>query len=319
LKDWAELISIPAVVSYVMPPLPGPHPSFIPGGEAGTFAPSSPMPIQSCNSVQYVGLGTRFFAGLVDCAILFIPSLLFNGTFSIIIIYWIYESLLTSSPWQATLGMKAMKIQITDTRGRRISFGRASARYFASLLSAFLLMIGYLMILFSPKKQSFHDLIAGTLVLKLPVAAFPDQTTCNLTNAAHTAEEGRTIIAVDQRRLSRFKTPQTRLICGILIFSSITLLLGWDVWFEWSKFYEGNKLVQQIPFGQGNPFSDNTRNQMSQLYGNQPVSFLSWVFGHGYVPECAIFGLFAFFDSCLIYGLVLVIKHGDSCEKPAST
>jgi uncharacterized RDD family membrane protein YckC len=50
--------------------------------------------------------------------------------------------------------------------GNKISFGRATGRYFGKLLSAFILLIGYIMAGFTEKKQALHDIIAGTLVWK---------------------------------------------------------------------------------------------------------------------------------------------------------
>jgi hypothetical protein len=85
---------------------------------------------------------------------------------SVYLLNWIYFSFLLSGSWQATLGMKLLKIRIVDGVGNRISFKRASARFFASILSALLLFVGFLIIPFNRKKQGLHDLVAGTFVLK---------------------------------------------------------------------------------------------------------------------------------------------------------
>ena len=47
------------------------------------------------------------------------------------IVSWLYWALCESSAWQATLGKKALGIIVTDLEGRRISFGRASGRFWA--------------------------------------------------------------------------------------------------------------------------------------------------------------------------------------------
>ena len=83
-----------------------------------------------------------------------------------LVVNWLYYALLESSSWQATLGKKALGLQVTDLEGRRISFGRATGRYFARIISAMTLFIGYIMAGFTQKKQALHDLIAGTLVVK---------------------------------------------------------------------------------------------------------------------------------------------------------
>jgi uncharacterized RDD family membrane protein YckC len=82
-----------------------------------------------------------------------------------ILLSWAYFALMESSAWQGTLGKKMMGIQVTDLYGARISLGRATIRLaIKSLLSSWL-FIGYIIAFFTQKKQSLHDLVAGTLVL----------------------------------------------------------------------------------------------------------------------------------------------------------
>ncbi len=82
------------------------------------------------------------------------------------ILNWLYYSLLESSAWQATLGKKALGLEVTDLDGNRISFGRATGRFFAKIISSIILGIGYLMAGFTEKKQALHDILAGTLVIR---------------------------------------------------------------------------------------------------------------------------------------------------------
>jgi len=81
-------------------------------------------------------------------------------------IWWAYTAGLTSSNLQATLGKKILGLKVVDLNGNRISFGQATGRFFASILSGLILGIGYLMVAFNPKKQGLHDQIAGTFVIK---------------------------------------------------------------------------------------------------------------------------------------------------------
>ncbi len=80
------------------------------------------------------------------------------------IISWFYFAGQESSDSQATLGKRVAGIFVTDMQGEGLGFGRASARYFSKMLSS-ILMIGYLIVLFTTKQQALHDLIAGTLVI----------------------------------------------------------------------------------------------------------------------------------------------------------
>lgn len=78
---------------------------------------------------------------------------------------WLYFALMESSSKQGTLGKMALSIVVTDLNGNRITFGRATGRYFGKILSGMILYIGYIMVAFTEKKQGLHDMIAGTLVV----------------------------------------------------------------------------------------------------------------------------------------------------------
>ena len=81
-------------------------------------------------------------------------------------INWLYEALQTSSERGATLGKMAVGLRIVTEQGARVSFLRASGRYFAKYVSALILGIGFLMVAFTDRKRGLHDMIAGTLVIK---------------------------------------------------------------------------------------------------------------------------------------------------------
>lgn len=78
----------------------------------------------------------------------------------------IYTAVLNSSAKQGTYGKQAMNLKVTNSNGERISFMNALGRFFATYLSMIILFIGYLMMLWSNKKQCLHDLIANTIVIK---------------------------------------------------------------------------------------------------------------------------------------------------------
>jgi uncharacterized RDD family membrane protein YckC len=79
---------------------------------------------------------------------------------------WLYFSLQESSARQATLGKRAISIKVTDLEGRRVSFGRATARYFSKILSGLICDVGFIMAGFTARKQGLHDMIASTLVVR---------------------------------------------------------------------------------------------------------------------------------------------------------
>ena len=79
---------------------------------------------------------------------------------------WLYYAYCESSEWQATPGKKVLNLRVTDLNGQRISFGRASGRFFAKYISALTMLIGYILAGFTERRQALHDMIAGTLVLR---------------------------------------------------------------------------------------------------------------------------------------------------------
>ena len=83
-----------------------------------------------------------------------------------ILIPWLYFTVSESSTWQATLGKKMFGLSVTDMDGNKISFGRANSRYWSQIISALILLIGFIMVAFTERKQGLHDIIAGTLVMR---------------------------------------------------------------------------------------------------------------------------------------------------------
>lgn len=84
---------------------------------------------------------------------------------------WLYHGFMESSSWQGTVGKKALGLRVTDLDGHRISFARATGRYFGTILSGMICFVGFFMVAFTEKKQALHDMLAGTLVLSGPAPA----------------------------------------------------------------------------------------------------------------------------------------------------
>lgn len=150
--------------------------------QAGPIPLSTPTATISATSI-YAGFWKRFAALLLDSVILAVAGGVTGFIFGLIVskpsasaeallnvisivLGWLYFSLMESSSNQATVGKMALGIKVTDIDGNRISFARATGRYFAKIISGLILLIGYIMAAFTEKKQALHDMIAGTLVVK---------------------------------------------------------------------------------------------------------------------------------------------------------
>jgi uncharacterized RDD family membrane protein YckC len=147
------------------------------------------MPLQP--AWPYAGFWVRVGAYLLDGLVILAAAILYYATFALIVagLYgtlgagvigiailgwlgafvavWFYFSIQESSRTQATLGKRWMGIYVTDRQGQKPSFGRATGRYFAQILTRLIpFAIGYLMVIFTAQKQALHDMLAGTVVLK---------------------------------------------------------------------------------------------------------------------------------------------------------
>jgi uncharacterized RDD family membrane protein YckC len=156
--------------------------------EANVVAPTYPT------AIQYAGFWRRLAAALIDGALLVIAYFVASFVMGVVyysvtgyeeeemsdmtatmIVYaasavagilgWLYYALMESSVKQATLGKMALGIMVTDGQGRRVSFARATGRYFGKIISNIILYIGYIMIAFTARKQGLHDIMADCLVV----------------------------------------------------------------------------------------------------------------------------------------------------------
>lgn len=138
---------------------------------------------------QFGGFWIRVGAYIVDVLVMVIPVLLVSyivlppleppltmaevlvfqllNALLALFLWWLYYGVLQSSVWQASVGKKAVGLKVVDENSERLSFGRASGRYFGKILSSAILGIGYLMVGWTEKKQGLHDMIATTYVVKV--------------------------------------------------------------------------------------------------------------------------------------------------------
>lgn len=180
---------------------PGTQPQADQGGQAeisSAPSPSSsyqPSPETEAGEFQFIteldafrgygGFWKRFGAAIVDGLLLMVVGFIIGGFIGFVygsatgratgagpignlfglILGWLYYAIMESSSTQGTLGKMALGIKVTDLYGNRISFGRATGRHFAKIISTIILFIGYLMVAFTSKKQGLHDMMVGCLVV----------------------------------------------------------------------------------------------------------------------------------------------------------
>jgi len=84
-----------------------------------------------------------------------------------VLMQWLYHAYLESGERQGTWGKQVLGLYVTDLVGQPITFGRASGRFFAKIVTGMVpLGIGYIMAGFTERRQALHDMIASCLVLR---------------------------------------------------------------------------------------------------------------------------------------------------------
>ncbi len=158
-------------------------------GEYNLSHGTSDNPFDSKSAKQiYAGFWLRLAAYLMDTIIftaafvvlffivILLSTVLFQVTFNleylriiiaipVLVLQCLYFSLFESSEKQATIGKLIVGIQVVNYDGKRIQFGTALGRFFAKILSTLSLYIGFLMALWTDKKQTLHDKMTNTLVV----------------------------------------------------------------------------------------------------------------------------------------------------------
>jgi uncharacterized RDD family membrane protein YckC len=131
-------------------------------------------------SADFGGFWIRFLAVLVDSAIVFFLMVLIIAggatalgedmapiaVFAAWLFAFLYWPVLHCSPLQGTFGKALLRLRVTGYQGTRISFLRSLGRELAKILSGAVLMIGYILAGFTARKQSLHDLVASTYVVR---------------------------------------------------------------------------------------------------------------------------------------------------------
>ena len=136
------------------------------------------------SQLKYAGFGERFAASIIDTIILTavtapflysiygsdywnstefllgIPDFLISFVFPLVatVLFWVYKS--------ATPGKMVLNIKVVDAEtGAALTVKQSTARYLGYYVSVLPLGLGLLWVVWDSKKQSWHDKLAGTIVI----------------------------------------------------------------------------------------------------------------------------------------------------------
>ncbi len=113
--------------------------------------------------VRYLTGETSEYSGAYKAANLI---MYYCASFQSLLFGWCYYAGMESSPLRGTFGKWVLGIYVTDLEGNRISFAQGTGRFFGKIISGMLLLIGYIMIGTSDRKQGLHDKMADCLVMR---------------------------------------------------------------------------------------------------------------------------------------------------------
>ncbi|MBB5866346.1 RDD family protein [Xanthomonas sp. 3058] len=135
--------------------------------------------------MEYVGFWPRVGAAIIDgllfCLItLPLLTLIYGESYwtsdsfiegpADVIVSWVLPAIISCWLWVVrgqTPGKMVFGARIVNARtGENITLGRAIVRYLAYFISTAAFFIGCLWVSFDPRKQGWHDHIAGTVVVK---------------------------------------------------------------------------------------------------------------------------------------------------------
>ncbi len=116
----------------------------------------------------YSGFWRRFMATVIDALIMIIPACILGTLVPYVgglVLGLLYKPVFEASPLKGTPGKAMMRMVVLSEAGERLTLKQSYIRYFCSILSGFVLGIGYLMNLFTAKRQTLHDMIAESVVI----------------------------------------------------------------------------------------------------------------------------------------------------------
>jgi uncharacterized RDD family membrane protein YckC len=154
------------------------------------LAPIGPVPAVAGSRPTEATFGRRLAAGLLDIVIagvaLFAALVAAGGILTLIqgdvldpagaiasistelIVPWLYFAIQERSKAQATFGKRAFGLQVETLSGERLSFARATGRWWAKWLTLLTFGVGFLMVTWTDRHQALHDFVAGTVVRRRP-------------------------------------------------------------------------------------------------------------------------------------------------------
>ncbi|MBP3887254.1 MAG: RDD family protein [Cellulosilyticum sp.] len=117
---------------------------------------------------DYGGFLRRTIALWIDLIVVGFIFAVIDSDELYMLLYCIYEIIGTSYIFKGTtIGRKAMNIRVVNSHYEPLTLGQAVIRLVCKGISTISMGIGFLMIIFTKKKQSLHDRLCETYVIRI--------------------------------------------------------------------------------------------------------------------------------------------------------
>ena len=164
----------------------------VPAATVPSLASGRVVPV--ANAAEYGGFWRRAWAGTIDVALEasgalvvtvaidfafsrigrmlgyepWIPKVATGMAYILVLTIgaWLYCAFMESSPRRATIGKRIMGLQVVTADGERVSFGQATVRHFMKFLSLFSAGFGFVMAVWTKRRQALHDMPCDCLVIR---------------------------------------------------------------------------------------------------------------------------------------------------------
>jgi uncharacterized RDD family membrane protein YckC/cytoskeletal protein CcmA (bactofilin family) len=168
------LITAAAVAPIGVPPVVTGEPPMAGAGEAAGFVAAAPVAavaappaIGSAVTLPRAGFWIRLAASLLDILLISVAAAMIHLTSFGLLLFAAYCAVLWTLRG-TTIGGIVCGLKVVRLDDRPVDWGVAIVRALAGFLSLAVVGLGFIWVAFDDEKQSWHDKIAGTTIVKVP-------------------------------------------------------------------------------------------------------------------------------------------------------
>ncbi len=163
-----DSIDAPAAMPSSSEPIAPATPMPPPPTDSGAVASGgAPLPPADTEKPERAGFLPRLAASVLDALVVLVVWGMLHLPFNYLLLLLVYHVAFWA--WRATtLGGAVMNLRIERLDGRKVDVAIAVVRALGAVVSIMPVFLGFLWVNWDPEKQSWHDKIAGTVIMRMP-------------------------------------------------------------------------------------------------------------------------------------------------------